>query len=123
MRKAEVNDLLRKEQDILDRLENVKRLIQMDYTLRTVSGCEQYGSYREWHRGDEKAIGQPLIRELDDTIELQLFSIIRLCNGDGSDCGEPMPMLTWNMNYNGEHNKHPSDAMWALMQECFVWDA
>lgn len=39
------NSRLRREQDILERLENVKRLIQMETTIITSMGAEQYANY------------------------------------------------------------------------------
>ena len=36
---------LRREQDILSRLENVKRLIEMETTLMTAEGAKKYAHY------------------------------------------------------------------------------
>lgn len=110
--------ILRKEQDILDRIENVKRLIQMEYTLLTSEGCGLYGSYHLVARDGNKC-SDMLIHELRDSIQLQLLSIAALCYGDNPDIGEPVPMLEWNMNIDDD--EHPSDVFWDEFRKCLVW--
>ena len=50
----ETKSRLRREQDILDRLENVKRLIQMEETILTANGCRWYASYHRVDREGKK---------------------------------------------------------------------
>lgn len=94
MNKLETKSELRREQDILDRLENVKRLIQMEYTLMTSDGANQFTRFYHTDR-DGKRFGNDLLHELRDTIQLQLLSIVALCYGGNPDIGEPAPMLEW----------------------------
>ena len=94
MNKLEIQSELRREQDILDRLENVRRLIQMEYTLMTSDGANRFNRFYQTDR-DGKRFGDGLLNELRDTIQLQLLSIVALCYGDNPDIGEPAPMLEW----------------------------
>lgn len=94
MNKLEIQSELRREQDILDRLENVRRLIQMEYTLMTSDGANRFKRFCQTDR-DGKRFGDDLLNELRDTIQLQLLSIVALCYGDNPDIGEPAPMLEW----------------------------
>ena len=111
---------LRREQDILDRLENVKRLIQMEKTLLTANGITNYSGYCLVAR-DGKKISQDLLSELRDEIQLQLLSITALCYGDNPDIGEPMPMLEWNMSIKDD--RHPADKFRDVWEECLIWNA
>jgi hypothetical protein len=114
---------LRREQDILDRIENVKRLIQMETTLLTAEGAETWKRYC-FVDGKGQRIGslvEDLLHDLRDTIQLQLLSITALCYGDNPDLGEPAPMLEWNTEYKGE--KHPADAFRDMWGECLIWNA
>lgn len=94
MNKLEIQSELRREQDILDRLENVRRLIQMEYTLMTSDGANRFKRFYQTDR-DGKRFGDGLLNELRDTIQLQLLSIVALCYGDNPDIGESAPMLEW----------------------------
>lgn len=114
---------LRREADILERLENVKRLIQMENTIEVGNGCEHFAGYCMVDR-EGKALGNKfsnnLLNEVREEIQLQLLSIVALCYGDNPDIGEPMPMLEWNMDYKGD--KHPSDAFRDLWDEVLNWN-
>ncbi len=90
---------IRREQDILERLENVKRLIQMETTIVTTIGARNFGGYVMVDREGKKHPGQNnLLHELRDEIQLQLLSIVALHYGDNPDIGEPAPMLEWRDN-------------------------
>ena len=117
MSELEKKARLRREQDILDRIENVKRLIQMKTTLLTAEGAKEYLWYKS--HVDGKALGNNLRCELDEEIQMQLLSIVALCNGDSPDIGEPAPMLEWNMDR--EFEEHPSDRFHEMWEECLVW--
>ena len=112
---------LRREQDILDRLENVKRLIEMETTLVTAEGTSGWSHYCMTGR-DGKRIGDisnDLIYDLREKIQLQLLSITALCYGDNPDVGEPMPMLEWKDS--SECNTH--DKFRDVWDECLCWNA
>lgn len=114
---------LRREQDIMERLENVKRLIQMEKTILTVNGAERFCRYCMVDR-EGKRIGRPsndLLSQLRDEIQLQLLSIAALCYGSNPDIGEPVPMLEWNMSIEGD--KHPEDKFREVWEECLIWNA
>lgn len=114
---------LRREQDILDRIENVKRLIQMETTLLVGEGCRHYGRYYFTDR-DGKRIGNvtdDLLHDLRAEIQLQLLSITALCYGDNPDVGEPVPMLEWKMRATAE--KHPEDIFRDAWDKCLIWNA
>ena len=116
---------LRREQDILERLENVKRLIQMEKTLLTCNGIERYSFYCMVDR-EGKTIGSisnDLLHNLRDEIQLQLLSITALCYGDNPDIGEPMPMLEWNTSLKDEEGRHPEDKFRDVWEECLIWNA
>ena len=121
--KAEINSRLRREQDILDRIENVKRLIQMEKTLLTCKGCEMYIGYKNYVRSDNQAFGDDLLSDLRDEIQRQLLSIVALCYGANPDIGEPMPMLEWNTSAKFENNEHPVDRFHDVFDECLIWNA
>ena len=111
----EANERLRREQNILDRLENVKRLIQMETTLFTANGAGYFASYQRTDR-EGKAFGsKDLISELRDEIQLQLLSITALCFGDNPDVGEPDAMLAWN--------EGSIDKFYDALKECLSWNA
>ena len=114
---------LRREQDILDRIENVKRLIQMETTLFTADGAE---TWKRYYYVDSKgqrigSLTHDLLRDLRDTIQLQLLSIVALCYGDNPDVGEPVPMLEWNTSLEGEG--HPADVFRDAWDKCLIWNA
>ena len=115
---------LRREQDILDRIENVKRLIQMETTLLTAEGAGNWSGYGMVdHKGQligSKAVDN-LLHDLRDTIQLQLLSITALCYGDNPDVGEPVPMLEWNTSLEGEG--HPADVFRDAWDKCLIWNA
>lgn len=91
MSAIEKKSRLRREQDILDRIENVKRLIQMETTLLTAEGAGNWSGYcmvdRKGQLIGSKAVDN-LLHDLRDTIQLQLLSITALCYGDNPDVGE-----------------------------------
>ena len=121
--KAEIEARLRREQDILDRLENVKRLIQMEKTLLTCKGVDRYIGYKDYVRKDNTVFGNELLSDLRDVIQRQLLSIVALCYGANPDVGEPMPMLEWNVNAKFENGEHPADRFWDVFDECLYWNA
>lgn len=121
--KAEIEASLRREQDILDRIENVKRLIQMETTLITCKGAEQYIGYKNYAYKDNQAFGDELLRDLRDEIQLQLLSIVALCYGANPDVGEPTPMLEWNTSAKFENREHPTDRFHDVFDECLTWNA
>lgn len=121
---SDKNSRLRREQDILERIENVKRLIQMETTLITAEGCRHYCGYCFTDR-EGKRIGSAtndLLYNLRDEIQLQLLSITALCYGDNPDVGEPMPMLEWKMRATAEE-EHPADRFHEVWDECLIWNA
>ena len=120
MDELEMKARLRQEQDILDRIENVKRLIQMETTLLTAEGARHFVSYSRTDR-DGKRYGVGLLGELRDEIEMQLLSIIALFYGKNPDVGEPAPMLEWNTDISD--GRHPSDKFWDVFEECLSWNA
>ena len=113
---------LRSEQDILSRLENVKRLIEMETTLMTAEGAKKYAHYYMVDR-DGQRLGSgvdDMIHDLRENIQLQLLSIVALCYGDNPDVGEPCPMLEWKSSNTEEHSEDKFRDMW---QECLMWNA
>ena len=61
MSRPEVISRLRREQDILERLKNVERLVQMETTLMTVEGAKRYCGYKDYVRKDNQAFGENLL--------------------------------------------------------------
>lgn len=121
MSEIEINARIRREKDILDRIENVKRLIQMETTLLTVEGAGTWCRYCLTDR-DGKHIRPPvydLLHDVRDEIQLQLLSITALCYGDNPDVGEPAPMLEWN----NSKDFCPSDKFRDVWEECLIWNA
>lgn len=113
--------ILRRKQDILDRIENVKRLIQMETTIMTANGAKKYANYCMVDR-DGKRLGSStdeLLDDLRDEIQLQLLSITALCYGDNPDVGEPYPMLEWVRGLN----EHAEDKFRDAWKECLIWNA
>ena len=113
------NSRLRREQDILDRLENVKRLIEMENTIMTVEGAKKYASYCMVGK-DGSRIGSysdNLLYNLQNEIQLQLLSIVALCYGDNPDIGDPYPMLEWvrGLDENAEDKFHD------VWEKCLKW--
>lgn len=97
MTTIEVKERLRREQNILDRLDNVRRLIEMETTITTVEGARVYCRYCMTDKNGQR-IGSSiddLLHDLRNTIQLQMLSITALCYGDNPDIGEPAPMLEW----------------------------
>lgn len=107
-------DRLRREQDILDRLENVKRLIQMKTTLMTSKGAEQWRHYCWFDFHGQRIRDDYLLGEVEEEIEIQLLSIVALCRGDNPDIGEPMPML--------EFNAEMYDRFFDVWDDCLHWN-
>lgn len=108
---------LRREQDILDRIENVKRLIQMETTLFTAEGAEMWKRYCFVDSKGQR-IGSSingLLHDLRDTIQLQLLSIVALCYGDNPDLGEPVPTLEWT--------EKMEDTFRDAFKKCLNWNA
>ena len=119
MSRIEVISRLRKEQDILERLKNVERLIQMETTLMTVEGAERYRRYKDYVRSEGRVFGQDLLTQLREEIQMQLLSITALCYGDNPDIGEPCPMLEWKSVENGVH---PADRFHEVWDDCLEWN-
>lgn len=120
MSELEKKARLRREQDILDRIDNVKRLIQMETTLLTVEGTSSYIHYK-YSTSKDEALGSWLLNDIREQIQLQLLSIVALCNGDNPDIGEPAPMLEWNMDRGFE--EHPEERFRDVWKECLMWNA
>lgn len=118
--KPEVKSVLRREQDILDRLDNVKRLIEMETTLRTATGTDMWGCYCLTGRNGER-ISDDLLHTLMEEIQMQLLSITALCYGDNPDLGEPAPMLAWK--FGADKGGHPADRFHDMWDECLEWNA
>lgn len=122
MSQAENKARLRQEQEILDRIENVKRLIQMETTILTAHNAKEYAAYCRVDC-DGKRIGyicDNLLNNLRDEIQLELLFIVALCYGDNPDIGEPCPMLEWHKN--GEYEEHPEDRFREIWEECLGWN-
>ena len=112
---------LRREQDILDRLENVKRLIQMETTLLVSEGARQWCGYCHVDRHGNR-IGSTvddLLHNLRDEIQMQLLSLVALCYGDNPDVGEPAPMLEWKT----DNDFVSEDRFREVWDECLIWNA
>lgn len=120
MSKEEIKARLRQEQEILDRIDNVRRLIQMETTLLTGTGIHQYCGYQMVTR-DGEAISRRLLDELREEIQMQLLSITALCYGASPDIGEPMAILEWNTS--GATGEHPADRFHDVWDECLTWNA
>jgi len=114
-------DRIRKEQDILDRLENVKRLIEMETTLLTVDGASIWCRYSQCDRDGKKIgnIADDLLHDLRDEIQMQLLSLVALCYGDNPDVGEPAPMLEWKT----DNDFVSEDRFREVWDECLIWNA
>lgn len=121
MRNNDVKARLRKEQDILDRLENVKRLIQMETTLLTSNGAELFGIYCLVNGEGKRARSHVynLLQDLREEIQLQLLSITALCYGDSPDVGEPIPMLEWK----DDNEENSEDIFRETWDKCLGWNA
>lgn len=113
MSTLEAKERLRREQNILDRLEGVKRLIQMETTLMTTEGATQFRKYRLVDNGSS------LFNDVGDEIQVQLLSLVALCYGDNPDIGEPGAMLEWGGEVDGEH---PEDYFWRTFKACLHWN-
>lgn len=117
----EVNARFRRETDILERIENVKRLIEMETTLLTSEGARQWCQYCKTDR-DGKRLGSSaddLLHNVRSEIQLQLLSIVALCYGDNPDVGEPVPMLEWKQD-NDFCSENRFREVW---DECLLWNA
>lgn len=113
MSTLEAKERLRREQNLLDRLEGVRRLIQMETTLMTTEGAKRF-------RGCRDANGRPLLNEVRNEIQVQLLSLVALCYGDNPDIGEPGAMLDWGGEVDGEH---PEDYFRRTFDACLHWNA
>lgn len=111
---------LRRETDILERIENVKRLIEMETTLITGIGTRTWIGYKAVDSKGQSYAQHNLLDDLRDEIRLQLLSITALCDGDNPDLGEPYPMLEWASEVDGEN---ASDKLWEIWQKCLHWNA
>lgn len=113
---------LRREQDILDRIENAKRLIQMETTLLTSEGADQFINYCLVNNKGE-AVGSRwvngLLNQLRREIQLQLLSIVALCYGDNPNVGEPMPILEWR----SDSKTNTEDTFRDTWDKCLQWNA
>lgn len=112
---------IRREKEILERLENVRRLIEMENTILIADGAERYARYCSVNSAGQKVgtFGDELLHELRNEIQLQLLSITALCYGDNPDLGEPSPMLEWKTrnDYNAE------DRFREVWEDCLIWNA
>ena len=122
MSKLEQDNRLRREQDILGRIENVKRLIQMETTLLSNENNHYWSAYTLNTR-DGETISNKLLNEVRDEIQMQLLSILAMCYGMNPDVGEPVPMLEWNTNVKDDENRHPADKFYDTFRECLIWNA
>lgn len=120
MSKLKKDNRLRREQDILARIENVKRLIQMEGTLLINDNNHCWSRYTLIGR-DRREISNMLLDELRGEIEMQLLSILAMCFGKNPDTGEPAPMLEWNTD--ADVDEHPSDAFWTMFEKVLRWNA
>ena len=118
MSELSVKASFRREQDILDRLQNVTRLIQMETTL-CMSESPRWTDYTLNRESDKRICSGRLLDEVRYEIQLQLLSIVALCYGDNPDLGEPAPMLEWNST--GDYN--PEDRFREVWEECLQWNA
>lgn len=109
---------IQRETDILDRIDAVKRLIQMETTLLSEMSPRYWAHYRMVDK-DGNPRGTDLLTELRDTIQLQLLSIVALCYGDNPDIGEPVPMLAWKQT----ESSCPEDDFREMMRKCLEWNA
>ena len=112
----------RRLQDILERIENIKRLIIMEHTLMTGIGVGHWRGYKAVDSKGQAFKHQNLLDEVREEIRLQLLSVTALCDGDNPDLGEPYPMLAW-ANSPKDSNEHPADILWNVWQECLTWNA
>lgn len=121
MSKLEIMNRLRTEQDILDRIDNVKRLIGMETTLLTSAGAGHWRSYTLTDRDGRRIrpSNYDLLHDVRDEIQLELLSIVALCYGDAPDIGEPAPMLEWKEGdgYSTE------DLFRDTWDKCLQWNA
>lgn len=111
----------RREQDIIERLDNVKRLIEMEHTVLTANGAMGFCRYCNVDR-EGKRIGSSvddLLHDLRGEIQLQLLSITALCYGDNPDIGEPVPMLEWNR----DNDYVSEDRFRDVWEQCLIWNA
>lgn len=114
--------MLRREEDILERIENVKRIIQMENTILTAKGLYDCSRYYQVTRDGKKLGDESLLDKVRDEIQLQLLSIVALCYGDNPDIGEPMPMLEWNYS-NSSQNENVKDMFRDMFEKCLQWNA
>lgn len=121
MSEIEVNSRLRREQDILERIENVKRLIQMETTLMTANGATGYCRYCMTDKDGKRILPAiyDLLHDVRDEIQTQLLSITALCYGDNPDVGEPVPMLEWR----NDQDFCAEDRFREVWEECLSWNA
>ena len=113
---------LRREKDILERIDNVKRLIEMETTLTTGISTRQWIGYKAVDSKGQSYTHTNLLDDVREEIRLQLLSIAALCYGDNPDIGEPYPMLEWASSVEGSSD-HPSDILWEVWQNCLRWNA
>ena len=119
MSKHTENATLRREREILDRLENVRRLIEMEATITTATGAKRFCNYMMTDRAGNK-LSKILLTELRDEIQLQLLSITALCFGDNPSIGEAGAMLEWAGTVDGEN---ASDLFHNTWEKCLQWNA
>lgn len=109
----------RRETDILERMDNVKRLIEMENTLMVCPGAYHWKGYKAVDSKGQSYSRRTLLDEVREEIKMQLLSIVALCDGDNPDIGEPYPVLEWRGSVDGEH---PSDVLWETWQKCLAWN-
>lgn len=114
---SDVSSRLRREKDILERIENVKRLIQMETTLLVSNGASMWCRYCMTDREGKRlgGVSDDLLRSVREEIQLQLLSIAALCYGDNPDVGEPIPMLEWKEGMCDEFRD--------TWEKCLMWNA
>ena len=78
MSKHTENATLRREREILDRLENGRRLIEMEATITTVTGAKRFCSYMMTDRAGNK-LSKILLTELRDE-----KCVIEAIHGEGN---------------------------------------
>ena len=119
MSKIEKNARIRREKDILERIENVKRLIEMETTILTAEGAREYTFYCHVDTNGKKIGYDNLLYDLREQIQLQLLSIAALLYGSNPYIGEPCPMLEWKTLNSG----NAEDKFRDVFEECLQWNA
>lgn len=106
--------ILRKEAEILSRIDNVKRLIQMETTLAAAYGTWNWSRYCLVDREGSRIGNADLMQEIRDEIQVQLLSITAMCHGDYPDICDSFPML--------EFKRGCEDKFRETWDECLAWN-